>query len=75
MGFSVPIQHWLRGPLKVWAEDYLSKEALGKHEELNAAALHQAWVAFKAGQGNLALSLWALLMYLTWKQRWLTQSS
>ncbi len=71
MGFSVPIKQWLGGPLKGWAEDHLSKAALDRNEELDSAALHQAWVAFKAGQGNLALGLWALLMYLTWKQHWL----
>lgn len=75
MGFSVPIRHWLQGPLATWAEDYLSPDALARNEELNATAVRDAWVGFKAGRGNLALGLWAVLMYLTWKERWIGHSS
>jgi asparagine synthase (glutamine-hydrolysing) len=70
MGFSVPIRHWLRNGLSRWADDLLSKAGLARHEELNPTAVHAAWLNFKAGQGNLAMGIWSVLMYLAWRKLW-----
>jgi asparagine synthase (glutamine-hydrolysing) len=70
VGFSVPIDQWLRGPLRAWAEDMLAPERLARDELLRAAPIRKAWSDFQAGGGRAGLGLWAVLMYQAWREVW-----
>jgi asparagine synthase (glutamine-hydrolysing) len=70
MGFSVPIEAWLRGPLRVWAEDLLSESSLAGTETLQSGPIRVAWGRFLNGDRRLALGLWGVLMYRSWHERW-----
>lgn len=72
-GFSVPVQQWLRGPLKAWGDDLLSLDRLKKQNILNADLVHGRWAAFQAGRGGHAnaTDLWAALMFQAWHARWM----
>ncbi|KPK79395.1 MAG: hypothetical protein AMS25_12825 [Gemmatimonas sp. SM23_52] len=72
MGFSAPIDSWLRGPLSEWAEDLLSSECFRLHGALRADPIRQAWNRFQAGRGGEAGGLWGVLMFQAWSQRWLS---
>ena len=67
-GFGVPLDHWLRGPLRDWAEETLRP---GRLEEagLRAEPVHAAWRRFLDGTGG-QFELWAILMFMAWRQRW-----
>lgn len=66
MGFGVPLDQWLRGPLREWAEDLLSEERL-KHEGfLNPAPVQQMWAEHLSGRRNWAYYLWDVLMWEAW---------
>jgi asparagine synthase (glutamine-hydrolysing) len=65
MGFGVPIDHWLRGPLRPWAEDLLSSSSL-KDSGLNAIPIRQRWDDHLSGTRNWHYSLWPVLMYQAW---------
>jgi asparagine synthase (glutamine-hydrolysing) len=66
MGFGVPLDRWLRGPLREWAEDLLSEERL-KHEGfLNPAPVQQMWAEHLSGRRNWAYYLWDVLMWEAW---------
>jgi len=70
VGFSVPLDNWLRGPLREWSEDLL----LGAHartEWLRMDRVAQTWAQFQSGRSETALGLWAILMFRAWEQRWL----
>jgi asparagine synthase (glutamine-hydrolysing) len=71
VGFSVPLGDWLRGPLRGWAENII----LGKSEEsdrfLQLASLRPIWDRLKSGDDEPALALWAVLMFESWRRRWL----
>lgn len=69
MGFGVPIDHWLRGSLRDWAETLLSSEQLIK-SGLNPAPIRARWLAHLSCQRNWQYSLWGVLMYQAWRTRW-----
>jgi asparagine synthase (glutamine-hydrolysing) len=68
MGFGVPIDTWLRDPLKDWAEELLSQNAL-KESGLNALMIRQRWSEHLSGARNWHYSLWPILMYQAWCQQ------
>ena len=66
IGFGIPIETWLRGPLRDWAEDLLSNDKLERHDLFEASAVENLWKSFLAGQPGLAFQLWPLLMFQSW---------
>jgi len=71
MGFGIPVGDWLRGPLRDWAEDLLSEANLEDGGWLNVKAVRDNWAEHLSGRRNLIHQLWAVLMFLSWKRRWL----
>jgi asparagine synthase (glutamine-hydrolysing) len=72
MGFSVPIDEWLRGPLRSWAEQLIAPDRLAQEGLLEPAVVAGAWKSLLAGQRRSALGLWGVLMLQAWRERWLT---
>lgn len=70
MGFGVPIDAWLRGPLREWAEVLLSERRLQEDNLLNSVPIRQRWQEHLSGKRNWQYSLWGVLMFQTWKERW-----
>jgi asparagine synthase (glutamine-hydrolysing) len=70
-GFSAPIGVWLRGPLRAWAEDLLSEERLLADGLFAPGPIRKRWAEHLSGRHNWEYSLWTLLMFQCWKQRWL----
>jgi asparagine synthase (glutamine-hydrolysing) len=66
MGFGVPIEVWLRGPLKGWAEDLLYNTNLAKECGLDMVKVRTIWTEHVSGRRNFHHSLWGILMYLSW---------
>ena len=69
MGFSVPIDRWLAGPLRKWADDLLAPDAL-QSSGLDPAPVARAWTELQQGRRRSGASLWAILMFQAWRQRW-----
>ncbi len=66
MGFGVPIDSWLRGPLRPWADELLSEEALQRHGLFNAKIIQARWHEHLSGGRNWQYSIWTVLMFQDW---------
>jgi asparagine synthase (glutamine-hydrolysing) len=70
MGFAVPIDTWLRGPLRDWAEDLLSEHSIKSAGLLDAAPVRQRLAEHQSGLRNWQYPLWGALMIQAWHRRW-----
>jgi asparagine synthase (glutamine-hydrolysing) len=66
MGFGIPLDHWLRGRLRPWAEDLLSESRLKRDGIFNVAPVRQAWNDHISGTRNFQYKLWCVLMFQAW---------
>lgn len=69
MGFGVPIDRWLRGPLRDWAEHLLGESRLRSQGLLDPAPIRARWQAHVDGGANWAYPLWNVLMLQAWIDR------
>jgi asparagine synthase (glutamine-hydrolysing) len=66
MGFAVPIDDWLRGPLREWAEALLDKKRLVDQGFFDPDPIRQKWAEYLSGQGCWHFLLWDVLMFQAW---------
>ena len=71
MGFTVPVSHWLRGPLRDWAESLLDEYKLREQGLLNTGPIRARWTEHRSGQRNWPFHLWTVLMFQSWHERWM----
>lgn len=65
-GFGVPIDSWLRGPLKTWAADLLTPTSLERHSLFRSEPVQALWREHQAGTRNWQYLLWDVLMAVAW---------
>ena len=69
MGFGIPLDAWLRGPLRDWAENLLAEDRLRLEGYLNPVPVRAAWKAHLAGQASYGYRLWSVLMFQAWLEQ------
>ncbi|HYI40788.1 MAG TPA: asparagine synthase (glutamine-hydrolyzing) [Allosphingosinicella sp.] len=66
MGFGIPIDAWLRGPLKGWAEELISERRLAGEGYFRPGPIRAAWDLHQSGRANMQYQLWGILMFQSW---------
>jgi asparagine synthase (glutamine-hydrolysing) len=67
-GFSVPVDAWIRGPLREWAEALLDPVRLQNEGMFDFKPIRQIWGEHLAGVKNHNSLLWDILMYQAWQE-------
>lgn len=71
MGFDVPIDRWLRGPLRDWAESLLDERVLEQQGFFDAKLVRTLWAAHVSGKKSHHHELWPILMFQAWHNEWM----
>ncbi len=66
MGFAIPIDTWLRGSLRDWAESLLDEKRLGEEGFFEFEPIRKMWVEHLWEKRNWQHHLWAILMFEAW---------
>ncbi|OPZ79070.1 MAG: putative asparagine synthetase (glutamine-hydrolyzing) [Actinobacteria bacterium ADurb.Bin444] len=71
MGFTIPVENWLRGELREWADSLLDAERIRNDGYLDAVTVQSWWHAYLRGDNQWHNPLWTVLMFQGWQDRWL----
>lgn len=66
MGFGIPLDEWLRGPLRDWAENLLNETKLSQDGFLNKELVRDKWKDFITNKSSWQYDLWNILMFQAW---------
>lgn len=68
-GFAIPLDAWLRGPLRDWAESLLKEDRLRREGFFHPKPIRIAWARHLRGKATEGSRLWSVLMFQAWLER------
>ena len=69
MGFGIPIDSWLRGSLRAWAESLIEEQRLRDEGFFDPVPIRERWAAHLSGQRDWQYALWTVLMFQAWRDQ------
>lgn len=69
MGFTVPVERWLREDMADWMAERLHPDHLARRGLYDLSAVADVRRQFEGGRGDLGLALWTLAVLEDWSDR------
>ena len=70
MGFGVPIDSWLRGPLRDWADALLDPRRLREAGYVDPDIVGPIWRTHLSGRAEEHYRVWNVLTFCAWHEMW-----
>lgn len=68
MGFGIPLDSWLKGPMREWAEALIQPRRLREEGFFDPEEVHSKWSEYLEGLGAWQFHLWDILVFQLWLQ-------
>jgi asparagine synthase (glutamine-hydrolysing) len=65
-GFSIPVDHWLRGPLAAVTQEILLELPTGARQCFNQEKVRRLVEDHRSGRANYGARLWLLITFYLW---------
>lgn len=65
-GFGIPLDSWLRGPLREWADALLNENRIRSEGFFHPEPISTMWAEHLSGKQNWQYHLWNILMFQAW---------
>jgi len=65
-GFGIPINEWLKGSLREWAEELLNEQKLKEQGYFDVKKIREKWIQHQSGKSNWQHQIWNILMFQSW---------
>lgn len=69
MGFGIPLDAWLRGPLRDWADALLDEGRLRREGYFEPMEIRRVWEAHLHDNQSFGYRLWSVLMFQAWLEQ------
>jgi len=69
-GFSVPLDSWLRGPLRSWVHDLIDINQIEADGYLNPSRVRKILSSHNAGESSKSELIWCLVVFQQWLERY-----
>ncbi|WP_417315838.1 asparagine synthase (glutamine-hydrolyzing) [Cycloclasticus pugetii] len=69
MGFGIPLDEWLRGPLREWAETLINAKRLESEGYFNVKVVRRVWEQHLSRKYNYQYKIWNVLMFQSWLEK------
>ena len=69
-GFSFPLNTWLKGPLKNWAEDIIYSNEIKNQGFIDQEKVNKIWNDHIKNRRDNTNKLWTILMWQEWIRNW-----
>lgn len=73
-GFGIPIAQWLNSELKPFVEQFLNADFVRKQEIFHVEEIEKIKTAFYNGKTERAETIWYMLMFQMWYDKWINNN-
>jgi asparagine synthase (glutamine-hydrolysing) len=68
-GFSVPLNNWIKGPLKTWSHDLINSKKMKESYLFDYSRVKKIFDDYNTGKNNYSSNIWNILIFQQWYEK------